>query len=112
MKEPNGDYLLDDSDAWIPVYGPVCTFCRHQHSDPSRTCEALPEGIPLEMWMGDNQHTSPFLGDIGITFELSDTVLRQVAMKNSLPRPVLKGQKSCDTYGGTNVGTFRCTRGQ
>ncbi len=35
----------------------------------SRLCEAFPDGIPHEIWIGENKHTEPYPGDNGIQFE-------------------------------------------
>ncbi|MBT4815295.1 MAG: hypothetical protein HON70_06330 [Lentisphaerae bacterium] len=51
--------------------------CRHFNreawtDDDRRTCPAFPEGIPDEIWRGDNNHQAPFEGDNGIQFEARD----------------------------------------
>jgi hypothetical protein len=33
------------------------------------TCEAYPDGIPVEIITGEHDHTEPFPGDNGIRFE-------------------------------------------
>lgn len=54
----------------IPVYSEVCSYCRHlKLESPGRTCEAFPEGIPMDIWLGKNKHTGPYPGDNGIRFE-------------------------------------------
>ncbi|MBV9328477.1 MAG: hypothetical protein JO352_32580 [Chloroflexi bacterium] len=48
----------------------MCTYCRHfRPAVEGRTCAAFPDGIPREMWIGDNPHTAPVVGDHGIRFE-------------------------------------------
>ena len=79
--------MLDDRELEIPVYSPVCTFCRHVRLEPRRTCAAFPDGIPLEIWMGNNKHTLAFTGDHGVLFELSDDVPSAVAKENNLVTP-------------------------
>ncbi len=55
----------------ISVVSRVCSFCLHfNDKNPiERRCEAFPEGIPLEIWRGENDHTKPFPNDNGIRFE-------------------------------------------
>ena len=60
---------LDDSELTNEIYSPICTYCRHANVDNARVCAAFPNGIPLEIWNGDNPHTSPYPGDHGIRFE-------------------------------------------
>lgn len=43
-----------------------CQFCSHFVSD--QKCEAFLEGIPDELWSGDNLHREPYQGDNGILF--------------------------------------------
>ena len=35
-------------------------------------CEAFPQGIPEEIWVGEFDHTKPYPGDNGIRFEPKD----------------------------------------
>jgi len=62
-------YILDDRGLDIKIYSPTCFYCKHLLSPENRTCEAFPNGIPLEIWNGDNDHTKPYEGDNGIQFE-------------------------------------------
>ena len=45
---------------------PVCGGCAHLMGFD--TCAAFPDGIPDEIWRGDNPHTSPYAGDHGMRF--------------------------------------------
>jgi len=47
----------------IPVYSPVCLFCKHLiNADPLiRKCKAFKE-IPLKIWTGKNKHTKLYPG--------------------------------------------------
>lgn len=54
----------------VAVASPTCFYCVH-HSDmeiSERKCPAFPDGIPLEIWNGQNDHTSPYPGDNGFRF--------------------------------------------
>lgn len=60
-------FVLDDSEIHYGFFSEVCTFCRHLIGP--RRCEAFPEEIPLEIWLGDDYHREPHPGDHGIQFE-------------------------------------------
>lgn len=61
---------------------PRCYFRRCKHlrgvigdeEDESERpyCSAFPDGIPVEIAYGDNDHTKPYPGDGGILYEKSD----------------------------------------
>jgi len=51
------------------VFSPVCEFCAHLRRDGGQTCTAYPDGIPREIWVGENKHRSPHPGDRGTTFK-------------------------------------------
>jgi len=53
----------------IPVYSEVCAFCTHLDINKQRSCSAFPDGIPLEIWNGENKHQKPYPGDNNIQFE-------------------------------------------
>ncbi len=60
-----------DTEHSLPVYSPICAFCRHWDlSKSGRYCTAYPDGqgIPLPIWTGLNDHTHPYPGDHGIRF--------------------------------------------
>ena len=52
-----------------PRYSPVCMFCKHLRSGLEQTCDAFPDGIPEDIWLGRNKHRKPVVGDHGIQFE-------------------------------------------
>jgi hypothetical protein len=54
-----------DKDFEKPIYI-VCDFCKHL-IEKKKTCRAFPEGIPEEILMGKNKHSSP-LADQGNDF--------------------------------------------
>lgn len=62
--------IIDDSRANRIKYSPVCLRCKNLTGQGlTETCIAFPNGIPYEIWSGENKHTSPYPGDHGIHFE-------------------------------------------
>jgi len=55
--ETMGNFVIDKG-LNIPTYSTVCTYCRHLLlMGKGRKCKAFPAGIPMDIWMGDNNHT-------------------------------------------------------
>jgi len=56
---------------------PSCWDCRHFHNANQQrsTCDAFPSGIPMDILLSEQDHTSPYPGDHGIQFEPSDEAL-------------------------------------
>lgn len=68
MNQQQDDAILDGKDT-TPLFSLVCTKCRHSFQDGSRACVAFPGGIPMKIWLGKHQHTTPLRGDHSIQFE-------------------------------------------
>lgn len=50
----------------------LCATCKHLHTPiamPYPTCEAYPNGIPLEIQTGEIKHRKKHPGDNGIQYE-------------------------------------------
>ena len=54
--------VIDDSELAYPAFSSVCTYCKHWKPENKRTCAAFPDGIPNEIWMGDDKHATPRTG--------------------------------------------------
>lgn len=56
------------------MHSQVCSYCKHVNWEYEKigTCKAYPQGIPDEIWWGDNPHLTPFPGDNGIRFEKNE----------------------------------------
>jgi hypothetical protein len=67
---PEMERVIFADDPNIPSYSSVCMACKHWQV-AGRTCDAYPvhNSIPLEIWLGKNDHRQPFPGDNGIQFE-------------------------------------------
>jgi predicted transcriptional regulator len=68
---------IDDSEFNIPEYSKICTYCAHAIPQ-KRKCKAFDDLIPLEIWMGEHTHRTPYPGDHGIVFEWRDSVVPAV----------------------------------
>ncbi|MFH0900535.1 MAG: hypothetical protein V2A73_07890, partial [Pseudomonadota bacterium] len=77
--------IVLDKDSSISTYSRVCTYCRHWHVGPGRTCAAFPDGIPLPIWLGNNDHREPYRGDQSIRFE-AQTGLTKATKAIATPR--------------------------
>jgi hypothetical protein len=70
MDGKNGKSITIDRGHNIPMYSPVCTYCKHFIIEAGkRSCKAFPDGIPLEIWLGLNRHVNSYPGDRNIQFE-------------------------------------------
>lgn len=62
-----------DSDMGVSGFvshSPQCHSCLHWMPDTGRLrCAAYPEGVPAQIAMGAHDHSSPFPGDMGITYK-------------------------------------------
>jgi len=66
--------VIDTKLSFRGKYSQVCSKCVHFHTKVVNTgeywtCNAFRE-IPEAIWFGQNDHTSPYPGDRGITFAL------------------------------------------
>lgn len=57
----------------IPFF--QCTCCKNLIDGEKRVCEAFPEGIPEELWMGRVSHEKAYEGDNGVRLELVEEVM-------------------------------------
>lgn len=54
----------------------ICHRCTHRRRAFPATCDAFPDGIPIQILIGDFIHTTPYPGDKGITFRLKGGQVR------------------------------------
>ena len=80
MKEPrwSSESLSPGELVDEPVRSkqPICNMCKHLlgfTSDAKPYCKAFPNGIPDKFWDAKGDHTTPYAGDNGITFEPWDS---------------------------------------
>ncbi len=68
MKEQEVVFI-DRGFEEFPIYSTICSYCAHLDEGGARRCAAFPGGIPLPIWLGENDHRRPYAGDHGIQFE-------------------------------------------
>ncbi|ALK06176.1 hypothetical protein SAMN02910340_02083 [Methanosarcina thermophila] len=65
---------IDDRELDKVTYSSICLPCKHFQREAysetgKKTCDAFPDGIPDEIWRGNNDHKKPYPGDHWIQFE-------------------------------------------
>ncbi len=63
------NYDTLDADHRHSAFSPVCSYCTRLQDIGKHVCEAFPNGIPDEIWKGENDHIKPYNGDMGLLFE-------------------------------------------
>lgn len=63
------DLTLSSQQQRLPAISPMCVDCilLYNHGI-ERACEAFPQGIPDEIWIGTVSHRRPYQGDGGLTY--------------------------------------------
>lgn len=61
----DGGFILDDSEFSAPIFSPVCTLCAWMIDLGEKTCRAYPEGVPIDIWVGDTKHDSVRTDQVG-----------------------------------------------
>ncbi len=84
--QEGADILILWADDPIPVYSDICTYCRHWHVGPGHTCAAFPEGIPMPIWLGENNHRAPYEGDHGVQFTAKNAAKSALKVATDDPR--------------------------
>lgn len=59
---------IDDTQYEIGITSPTCNSCVNLESSIDRKCVAFPNGIPMYIWKGENDHKTSVEGDNGIVF--------------------------------------------
>ena len=64
----------------------ICDLCEHRQGID--TCAAYPQGIPVEILIGDVDHRQPYAGDRGIVFAATDAQAALEAEERFQAEPV------------------------
>ena len=58
-----------DGEEFFDLLSKTCSFCFHKAQSYRHICAAFTNGIPLEIWCGENDHSEPWPGDGDIRFK-------------------------------------------
>lgn len=82
------------SGGWVHdrhvLFSPICFYCVHAEGHGQQQCAAFLDGIPGEIWEGQNDHRRPYAGDDGITFRLPIQRSRRRRNERGVNRPIEK----------------------